>query len=182
MEKIDRKPAVAGQFYPAGPEKLHQELIKLFAEAAPKKYQHVRAIISPHAGYVFSGNVAASAFNQIDEKKNYKHVFILASSHQTPFDGAAIYSDGDFLMPYGKERVDIDFGRQLVEQFPTIFTANRNPHQREHSLEVQLPFLNFVLKTNYSIVPIILGTSNPLVCKEIANALKPWFNVIKLRI
>ena len=176
MGKIDRKPAVAGQFYPAGPEKLHQELTKLFTEAASKKHQHIRAIISPHAGYVFSGKVAASAFNQIDEKKNYKHVFIVASSHQEQFDGAAIYCDGDFLMPYGKERVDTDLGRELVQKFPDIFTANRSPHQREHSLEVQLPFLNFVLKTNYCIVPIILGTSSPAVCKKIANALKPWFN------
>lgn len=176
METIDRKPAVAGQFYPANAEKLQQDLTDFFSNAAPRKSQHVRAIITPHAGYVFSGKVAASAYNQIDGRKKYKHVFILASSHQEQFDGASVYCDGDFLMPYGKELVDKDFGRELIEKHPAIFQSNRRPHLNEHSLEVQLPFLHYTLKKEYSIVPIILGTSKPNVCKEIANALKPYFN------
>jgi len=175
MEKINRKPAVAGQFYPENPDMLQQVLSKLFKEATPKQCQHVRAILCPHAGYVFSGKVAASAFNQIDTGKNYKRIFILASSHQEHYEGAAVYCDGDFVMPYGIERVDTDFGHKLVVDFPTIFTVNRSPHQKEHSLEVQLPLLHYTLKTEYCIVPIVIGTSNPVVCKEIANALKPWF-------
>ncbi|MBP1638080.1 MAG: hypothetical protein H6Q18_869, partial [Bacteroidetes bacterium] len=87
----DRKPAVAGQFYPAKADELEKEIIQLFSKAAPKKYEHVRAIISPHAGYIFSGTVAASAFNQIDTTVNYKHIFILGSSHHYHFDGAAVY-------------------------------------------------------------------------------------------
>jgi MEMO1 family protein len=70
METIDRKPAVAGQFYPDSPNKLQQDLTKLFSEAVPKQSQHVRAIISPHAGYVFSGKVAASTLHQIDTRKS----------------------------------------------------------------------------------------------------------------
>lgn len=176
METIDRKPAVAGQFYPANPDRLHQELKNLFSNALPRKHRQVRAIISPHAGYVFSGKVAASVFSQIDGNASYKRIFLIASSHQEHFEGAAIYCDGDFIMPYGKERVDTKFGRELVELFPDIFTADRHAHQKEHSLEVQLPFLHEVLKTDYRIVPIILGTSSPLVCKKIAKALKTWFN------
>ena len=95
----DRQPAVAGQFYPANPDVLQQELSALFAEAAPKQYENVRAIISPHAGYVFSGVIAASAFNQIDDSVDYKRVFVIASSHQAYFEGASVYCDGDFLMP-----------------------------------------------------------------------------------
>jgi len=180
MEKIDRKPAVAGQFYPANLNMLQMVLTDLFAEATPKQHQNVRAIISPHAGYVFSGKVAASVFNQIDREKTYKRVFILASSHQENFEGASVYCDGDFLMPYGKDLVDTTFGKKLVDSFPEFFTANRSPHLKEHSIEVQLPFLHHLLKTDYCIIPIILGTSDPDVCKKIARVLKFWFNTDNL--
>lgn len=110
---FNRKPAVAGQFYPANPDVLQQELSELFAVAAPKECKHVRAIISPHAGYVFSGEIAASAFNQIDNSVDYKRIFLIASSHQAYFEGASVYCDGDFLMPYGKEEVDTEFGKIL---------------------------------------------------------------------
>lgn len=173
---IDRQPAVAGKFYPAPPDKLQQELMGLFESAVPKQCNQVRAIISPHAGYIFSGKVAASAFNQIDGKINYKRVFLIGSSHYDNFDKAAVYCDGDFEMPYGKESVDTAFGKMLVESFPDIFTANPAVHEEEHCLEVQLPFLHYKLKTSYCIVPIVIGTSNPEVCKRIASVLKPYLN------
>jgi len=172
----DRMPAVAGKFYSEDPEKLQQELKNLFASAAPKQSNHVRAILSPHAGYIYSGKVAASAFNQIDGTINYKRVFLIASSHHISFDKAAVYCDGDFIMPYGKEIVDSDFGKMLVKNFPDFFTANTDAHQEEHSVEVQLPFLHYVLKTGYSIVPIVIGTNDPVVCKKIASVLKSYLN------
>ena len=174
-ESFDRQPAVAGMFYPAEPDKLQQSLEQLFADSLPKQCSNVRAIICPHAGYVFSGGVAASAFNQIDRNTIYKRIFIIASSHQVSFDGAAIYCDGDFLMPYGREKVDTEFGNLLVSGFPELFTSSTGPHKNEHSLEVQLPFLHYVLKTNYCIVPIIIGASDPRVCEKIALVLKPYF-------
>jgi len=172
----DRMPSVAGKFYSEDPEKLQQELKSLFASAAPKQSNHVRAILSPHAGYIYSGKVAASAFNQIDGTINYKRVFLIASSHHISFDKAAVYCDGDFIMPYGKEIVDSDFGKMLVKNFPDFFTANTDAHQEEHSVEVQLPFLHYVLKTGYSIVPIVIGTNDPVVCKKIASVLKSYLN------
>lgn len=172
-ETIDRQPAVAGKFYPADVGKLHKELNEMFESAMPKRCNNVRAIISPHAGYIYSGQVSASAFNQIDFEAAYKRVFIIASSHQVSFDGAAVYCYGDFLMPYGKEKVDTDFCMDLVKNHPKIFTSDRGPHQNEHSIEVQLPIIHHCLKKEYSIVPIIIGTSNPSVCKEIASVLKP---------
>jgi len=171
---IDRQPAVAGQFYPANPVMLQQEVSNLLASAVAKQCNHVRAVICPHAGYVYSGKVAASAFNQIDSEVSYKRVFLLASSHQDCFDSASVYCDGNYVMPYGEEIVDTSFGKMLVECFPEIFTANRAPHQNEHSLEVQLPFLHYALKTSYRIVPIIIGTSDPAVCRQVAKALKPY--------
>lgn len=169
----DRHPAVAGKFYPADPDKLQKELTDLFASAASKEYNHVRAILSPHAGYIYSGEVAASAFNQIDAGISYKRIFLIGSSHYHSFDKAAVYCDGDFVMPYGKETVDTAFGKKLVERFPDIFTDDPTAHKEEHCLEVQLPFLHYTLKTGYSIVPILIGTSDPAVCKRIASVLKP---------
>ena len=176
----DRQPAVAGQFYPANAAELDQKLSVLFAHVVPSQYEHVRAIISPHAGYVFSGEIAASAFSQIDSNKKYKHVFILASSHHFHFEGATVFCEGDFLMPYGKEKVDTVFGKNLAKEHPEIFSNDAIPHQKEHSIEVQLPFLYYVLKGDYSIIPIILGTSNPVVCKKIATVLKPYLNTENL--
>ena len=176
LKSIDRQPAVAGKFYPGNPDKLQQEVVSLFASAVPGQGNHVRAIVSPHAGYIYSGKVAASAFNQIDGEKSYKRVFLIASSHHISFDMASVYCDGDFIMPYGKEMVDTAFGKKLVEHFPEIFTANPDAHLKEHSLEVQLPFLHYILKTDYCIVPIVIGTSDPEVCRRIASVLKPYLN------
>lgn len=175
-EFIDRKPAVAGKFYPAKPDELQSQLDDLFSVAEIRQVSHVRAIISPHAGYVFSGKVAASTFNQIDSAADYKRVFIIASSHHESFNGASVYCEGDFIMPYGKEKVDKEFGKMLTEKYPDIFTYNHLPHRYEHSIEVQLPFLHYKLKSDYSIIPVIIGTSSASVCKKIADVLKQWFN------
>ena len=97
-DRVDRQPAVAGQFYPAKTEDLRTTLTSLFSSAVPSKgIKDVVAVIAPHAGYVFSGEVAASAFNQVDASKQYDNVFVLASSHQVAFEGASIYTKGDFI-------------------------------------------------------------------------------------
>lgn len=176
FESIDRQPAVAGKFYPADTEALEDEIENLFKIAAPKQFNDVRAIICPHAGYLFSGKITASAFNQIDADKSYKHIFLIGSSHYKYFDKASVYCSGDFVMPYGKEKVDVAFGRKLVENFPEIFSDDRSPHLEEHGLEVQLPFLHHVMHKDYQIVPILIGTSFSSVYKQIANVLKPYFN------
>jgi AmmeMemoRadiSam system protein B len=179
MEKtpvtVDRNPAVAGKFYPADKNELRQELKMLFDSASPLQSSAVRAIICPHAGYIFSGKIMASAFNQIDNKRRCKRVFIIGSSHHKYFNKAAVYCDGDFIMPYGKEKVDTEFGKMLVEKFPEFFTDDRSSHLSEHSIEVLLPFLQFKLKNDYVIIPILLGTSQSLICKQIASILKPYF-------
>jgi len=174
-ENIDRKPAVAGMFYPSEQSDLQQEMENLFNASISDSTDNIRAIIAPHAGYIFSGKVAASAFSGIKEDAIYKRVFVIGSSHNASFKGAAVYCDGDFIMPYGKERVDKVFGKMLASNFPLLFTTDGRPHKDEHCLEVQLPFLHHVLKTKYSIVPILIGTSDPYICREIANVLKPYF-------
>lgn len=175
-QPTDRPPAVAGQFYPGEAEELKNQLKMLFARAVPPKgMKNVLAVIVPHAGYVFSGEVAASGFNQIDPDKNYENIFIIGSSHQVAFDGAAVYTKGNFKMPMGKVKVNTELGKELVKKH-SFFTERVDAHQYEHSLEVEIPFLQYRMKRAFQIVPIVIGTHSPQVCAKIAAALKPFFH------
>jgi len=179
-QQTDRQPAVAGQFYPAEPQELRNQLQGLFRRAVPPKgAKNVLAVIVPHAGYVFSGEVAASGFNQIDPDKKYENIFIIGSSHQVAFDGAAVYTKGDFLMPMGKVKVNVDLGKELVRKNP-LFTDRPDAHLYEHSLEVEIPFLQYRLKHDFQIVPIVIGTHAPETCARIAETLKPYLNARNL--
>lgn len=175
-QQMDRQPAVAGQFYPADASELRNQLKELFARAVgPKGIENVLAVIVPHAGYVFSGEVAASGFNQIDANKKYDNIFVIGSSHQVAFDGAVIYTRGNFIMPMGIVKVNTELGKNLVQQY-RVFSDRVDAHLYEHSLEVQLPFLQYRLKKDFRIVPIVIGTQSPATCAQIAAALKPYVN------
>lgn len=172
----DRQPAVAGQFYPGNTAELRATLKELFAKAVPPKgIEHVQAVIVPHAGYVFSGSVAASAFNQIDQGRHFDNIFVLGPSHHVGFEGASIYTDGNFITPLGVVQVNTKLGKQLVENNKILVSRN-DAHQPEHSVEVQLPFLQSRLGKEIRIVPMVLGTSSASTCKKIAEALRPYFN------
>jgi len=173
---IDRQPAVAGQFYPSGKSELYSMLVGLFSKAVPSKgIPNVLAIICPHAGYVFSGDVAASCYNQIDPSKKYDNIFILGPSHYVGFDGGSIYDSGNFVTPLGTVEVNTRLAKELIAKYP-FFTDRSDAHLHEHSIEVQLPFLQHILKTPFRIVPIVLGTQDPQTCAKIGNALRQYFN------
>lgn len=172
---VDREPAVAGQFYSSDPIRLRADLSTLFANALPKETDKILALIAPHAGYVFSGEVAASSYNQIDPNRKFENVFILASSHRMSFEGASIYTKGNYITPLGTVKVNRDLGKKLVSE-NQIFTDKADAHIYEHSLEVQLPFLQYRMKTDYQIIPIVLGTQSATDSKKIAEALKPYLN------
>ncbi|MFH2095336.1 MAG: AmmeMemoRadiSam system protein B, partial [Bacteroidota bacterium] len=110
----NRKPVVAGQFYAGTESQLRSDLKGYFADAVPKKSSNVTAIISPHAGYVYSGEVAASSFNQVDNGRKYEHIFVIASSHRVLFGGASIYYLGNYETPLGEVKVDTDFAGKLI--------------------------------------------------------------------
>ncbi|WP_303925167.1 AmmeMemoRadiSam system protein B [Draconibacterium sediminis] len=171
----NREPAVAGQFYPSSSNTLRNELEELFDSAVNvKTSQPLRAIISPHAGYIFSGEVAAAAFKQIPANKNYQNIFVLASSHRYSFGGAAIYTEGNYETPLGEITVNKKIGKKLLAS-SSVFTEHDESHFYEHSLEVQLPFLQYRLGNDFTLVPIILGTHSTGICKKLAKALRPYF-------
>ena len=171
---INRQPAVAGQFYPGEKDELMAALSELFAKAQAKKVKDIAAIISPHAGYIFSGEVAASSYNQVDFSRNFDRVFILASSHRVYFEGASIYNTGNYLTPLGVVKVDNEITEILFND-NSYFSYVPEAHHSEHSIEVQLPFLQFIMGDKLKIVPIVLGTQSPNVVKTIAESLKPYF-------
>ncbi|MEE4196427.1 MAG: AmmeMemoRadiSam system protein B [Bacteroidales bacterium] len=175
QDAVDRKPVVAGSFYPDKPESLQVMLESLFARSEKvKTHDDVLAIISPHAGYSYSGKVAASAFNQIDPDKSYDNIFILAPSHRVMFGGASMYAVGDYITPLGKVKVNRQLINELIGKHK-IFKYHPEAHQLEHSIEVQLPFLQYSMHKEFRIVPIVIGTQNQDDCKKIAAALKPYF-------
>ena len=172
----DRRAVFAGQFYPGNAKELNAELEKFFSRApGPKKDSETAALVSPHAGYRYSGQVAAAAYKQLDPRHDYKNIFILAPSHRVRFEGASIYSTGDYLTPLGRVQVNKALARKLIDQYD-FFKHHPPAHEKEHSLEVQLPFLQHHLHNEFRIVPIVTGTHDPRVISRMAEALRPFFN------
>lgn len=169
-----RKPAVAGQFYPNEPFQLSEDIKNYLSSAAIKAPGNIKALIVPHAAYMFSGEVAATAYAQLDKSKIYENVFIMASSHQTSFRGASVYQDGNYLTPLGEVKVNENIVNHL-QAHAKLFKFRKEAHKYEHSIEVQLPFLQYIYGDNLKIVPVVLGTSDLKEIKQIASALKPYF-------
>jgi AmmeMemoRadiSam system protein B len=126
----------------------------------------VVGVISPHAGYIYSGPVAAFSFSQLDPGTTL--AVVLAPSHRARFDGAAVLTDGAFETPLGDVTIDSALGTALAEKKP--FIQLKQAHELEHSLEVQVPFLQKRLR-EFSLVPIIVGTVELEACLAIARGL-----------
>lgn len=176
----DRSPVASGRFYSENKDQLEQDLEALFDDikevdtnVLPDK-QKLQCLISPHAGFVFSGKVAASAFQQLKDTPLRKRIFLIGSSHCTYFNGASIYNCGHYQTPLGKVEVDITLANKLINNSST-FNYIEDAHSQEHSLEVQLPFLQYLWKDKFKIIPIIISTNDSTVCKIIANELAPYF-------
>ena len=173
-----RKPAVAGSFYPASAKEIKSMLGGWLHPSGNDALTPPRAIIVPHAGYVFSGEVAASAYNRIPSGHQYKRVFLLGPSHRAGFAGASVDTVYSFAeTPLGKVPIDISLGKRLISEGKGAFTFwSEAAHDGEHCLEVQLPFLQMVFGDVPPIVPIVIGTERISVIQNIAKALEPYFN------
>jgi AmmeMemoRadiSam system protein B/AmmeMemoRadiSam system protein A len=137
--------------------------------------QQVAALIVPHAGYYYSGNVAASAYMTLDPKKQYKRIFLLGPSHHEWLNGASVNTEADYYAtPLGNVRVDRETAEKLT-MADSVFFYRPEAHDREHCLEVQLPFLQRRLGDVPPIVPIIISTNDFQKLKRMADALKPYF-------
>ena len=179
---VVRPATQAGRFYEGNPQLLSHEIDSLLARHAnDQKFDSVAALIVPHAGYYFSGNVAASAYAQLNPKKPYKRIFLLGPSHHEWLNGASVNGEVDYYAtPLGNVPVDREVARQLIEA-DSVFSYQPKAHDREHCLEVQLPFLQRLYSGDYKspqtvppIVPIIISTNDFSKLKRMAEVLKPW--------
>jgi len=150
-----RPPQVAGYFYPSNPEKLRKD-VKLLLDVtkAKEKVNNIFGIVSPHAGYIYSGKTAAYAYNLLIGKK-YKRVVIISPSHSEYFPGISVFEGDAYETPLGMLQVDKEFSNRLETDNGVIFQGFEG-HRREHALEVQLPFLQSVLE-DFTIVPVVMG-------------------------
>lgn len=175
MSENIREPAVAGQFYDANPEKLKRH-IKGMLDTAPETAgdASVQALIVPHAGYVFSGATAAKTF-AAGKKNKYRKALIIAPSHQVHFTGLASSFYNVYKTPLGNVPVDIESIKKIESSGSSVIKEFTRAHTYEHSLEVQLPFLQ-TLFSGLSILPLICGQVNDEIAEDAANVLLSFWN------
>jgi MEMO1 family protein len=150
-----REPAVAGMFYPASPSKLKDEVrLLLETNTVDSSFNNIAGIVSPHAGYIYSGKTAAYAFNAAAQKK-FKTIVIIAPSHREYFPGICIYDGSAYKTPLGTVPLNKEMIAQLTNEGKFIFEGVSG-HRTEHAVEVQIPFLQ-VAMSDFNIVPIVLG-------------------------
>ena len=176
-EPVVRPATQANRFYTGDAKELSEEVDSLLAlHRGETVYRDVAALIVPHAGYYFSGNVAAAAYMAVPKDKQYKRIFLLGPSHREWLDGASVNTEADYYAtPLGQVKVDHDVAVALTEA-DSVFRYEPRAHDREHCLEVQLPFLQrrFGEDSVPPIVPIIISTNDFQKLKRIAEALKPY--------
>lgn len=164
-----RKSVIAGSWYPGNPSILKKD-ISDFINSVPDAQLdgEIVSVIAPHAGYVYSGQVAAHAYKNIRGKK-YDAVIVIGPSHRVAFPGISIFSAGGYETPLGVVPVDEELAG-LIKKNSRIISDLPAAHLQEHSIEIQLPFLQYVLG-NFSFVPLVMGDQNASACKELAQAI-----------
>ncbi|HFC53371.1 MAG TPA: AmmeMemoRadiSam system protein B [Gammaproteobacteria bacterium] len=165
-----RTPAVAGMFYPADATELRREVDGYLAAAEPVETAP-KAIVVPHAGYIYSGPVAASAYRAVERAAGeIRRVVLLGPSHRVPLEGLALPSSDLFVTPLGEIPLDKE-GMELLRDLLQVRIFD-DAHSQEHSLEVQLPFLQRVLE-HFTLVPLVVGEAP---AEEVAEVIERLWN------
>lgn len=160
---MSRSPAVAGRFYPGAAADLSREIAELTRDVQEKL--PAIAVVSPHAGYVYSGAVAGEVFSSV---RIPGKVVVFCPNHTGYGKEAAILTRGSWRMPWGDVPVDADLGRRLKEECP-LLQEDETAHAHEHSLEVQLPFLHR-FRPDFRFVPVALGRLSVADCRVLGEA------------
>jgi AmmeMemoRadiSam system protein B len=163
---IVRRPAVAGSFYPAQADQLRQDVVKLLADAGTVVNFAPKALIAPHAGYIYSGLTAAAAFATLhDSRQTLTRIVLIGPAHYVPIRGIALPTVDAFETPVGRVPVD-RAGLNEIAGLPFV-SWNDAAHAPEHALEVELPFLQIVLPS-FSLLPLVVGAAS---AHEVAQVL-----------
>ncbi|NUU99608.1 dioxygenase [Marinitoga sp. 1154] len=176
---MKRYPVVAGTFYPEN----KKELLEMISEYFPntdkpdnnnlddnkeKNYIKPTGLISPHAGYIFSGKTASYGYYEIFKKGKIKSVIIIGPNHTGIGPNISVYPEGTWITPLGELKID-KMAKTIVEKLE--ISGDYSAHQYEHSIEVQLPFLQYLYGNTFKIVPIILGDQSLYTSKKLAEIL-----------
>jgi AmmeMemoRadiSam system protein B len=174
-----RAPAVAGLFYPSGADELNQLIELSFKERRfgpgdlpPSKElrrRRIYGIVSPHAGYIYSGAVAANGFYEISSM-NFDRVVIIGPNHYGIGTGLATVRDGIWETPLGQVEIDTELASRISEN-SGILDFDDLAHSRDHCLEVQLPFLQYIKKNQFKLVPIIMIMQDKVTASEIGESI-----------
>jgi hypothetical protein len=168
MDSI-RKSAIAGSWYPGKPSVLRKDIESYFASVPDLQLGgEVVSLIAPHAGYVYSGQVAAHAYNLIRGEK-FAAVIVIGPSHRVAFHGVSIFSKGGYETPLGIVPVAEELAKDIKE-FSSTIQEIPAAHLQEHSLEIQLPFLQIALG-DFSFVPLVMGDQNESTCRDLVAAI-----------
>lgn len=167
MEAV-RRPAVAGRFYPADPDELRSMVARFLADGAQSVSGPApKAIIAPHAGYIYSGSIAGTAYALLArDRAVIRRIVLLGPSHRVGFKGCAVSSASTFETPLGPIPVDTDAVAR-ISSLACVQVLDR-AHESEHSLEVHLPFLQAALD-QFTLIPIAVGVAPP---DDVANVLE----------
>ncbi len=153
IKKYVRKSVVAGSWYPGSADALLQQLEAFFAKTEKQESGEVKALIAPHAGYAYSGEVAANAFRQL-EGGIYKTVIILAPSHQYPLKGVSVSNHTHYATPLGE--VKVSCVAEKIRKSSSLVSNVSEAHLKEHAAEIEIPFLQYML-TDFEVVPLLVG-------------------------
>ena len=157
-----RNPIVAGQFYPASASQLEEMIERLVDEKAEQ--QEVIGLVSPHAGYIYSGSVTGAVISRIKFKDTF---IIMGPNHSGRGKPLSIMTEGDWEMPMGRVEIDSELGKRILA-ISSHLQEDYLAHQYEHSIEVQIPFLQY-FNPDIRIVPILLSFASGAVYKEIGR-------------
>ena len=164
-----RQPAVAGSFYPLGGKELKAAIDALLAQAEQVSQAGLAGVIAPHAGYIYSGPVAANAFAPIASSAiDFERALVIGPAHYVPVSGVAAPSSAAFATPLGQVEIDRDAIAPLVKA--GLVGIDDRAHAPEHALEVELPFLQAVLG-RFSLIPLLVGDAAPEQIAAIIDAL-----------
>jgi len=173
-----RKPAVAGQFYPADPDELSSIIDECYLHRlgpgrkppAPKGKADIVAVVCPHAGYVYSGPVAAHSYLHVSSLPDPELIVVVAPNHYGIGSGVSTFKAGEWETPIGRMKVDSEAAAKLVE-LAGIVAFDPDAHRLEHSLEVQLPFLQKIYGEDVPLLPVSLVFQDIDTSRTIASAL-----------
>jgi len=168
-----RQSMVAGSFYPGNPQVLENMVKKFLDNAEDKKIKKIKALVCPHAGYIYSGQVAACSFKQVTGNE-FDSVIVIAPSHSEHFDFNSIYNGKAYQTPLGMVNIDSESCEKIAASDSQYIKLSRFGHRTEHSLEVQLPFMQVALK-NLQIVPVVMGNQSKTNAESLGTAIGNLF-------